>query len=163
MKNKKAGMSIPIVVLTILTLVLVVLTLFYFSTRDKENKKTLMVPSVIDELYIEEARLNYHIQIIFENAVENIEEGGGKESFIQIFKEELASYKDKTGKYLINGMEQVEEQMNNQDFINKNLIIDNKKVELKLKMKLFKSRTDNNQDMTINYEFEKSFEKVFKG
>ena len=162
-KNKKAGMSIPIVVLVLFTLVLVIVSLFHFSVRDKNNKQTLMIPSAIDELYTEEARLNFHLQNIFDKACENFQQGQGKEVFIENFKKELGFFKDKTDKYMMQGLEQVEQQLLNQTIIEKNLILDSKKLVLTLQINLLKSKIREKQDLILNYRYEKTFEKVFKG
>ena len=157
MKNKRA-MSLPILVLVILTIVLVFVSLFYFSSRDKQNKETLMIPSVIDELYRGEARLNFHLRDIFEKSVKNMQETKSQDVFISSFKDELNRFKSQNGNYLIQGMEQVESQLNN-----KNIIIDSEKVILTLEIELFASKKDDKQDTQVNYKYIKQFEKVFKG
>ena len=66
MKNKRA-MSIPIVLLVILTLVLITVSLFYFVIKEKGIEETMLVIGVIDSVYIEEAQLNYYLKEIFDS------------------------------------------------------------------------------------------------
>jgi len=163
MKNKKAGMSIPIVVLVIFTLVLTLVTLAYFSTRDETDKKTLIVPGIIDGVYLEEAQLNYLLEDIFNKASKDLKFEDGKEVFINNFKKELERYKSEGEGYSIEGLEQVHKQINDEILMGEGLELNEEKITLKLGIELFAGNINEKEDIKINYKYEKEFEKVFKG
>jgi len=150
--NKKADMSIPIVLLVLLTLVLTSFSLYSFVLREKNIKETMQVPLIIDIVYIEEAELNYYLQDIFDRSVSL-----NSVEFINNFENELAKYKGEDGIYLNKWLEQVEGQAENVE-------IDDGRISLVLDIEMKGRQTVGKQDvMGLDYNYKKVFEKNFLG
>ena len=150
--NKRADMSIPIVLLVLLTLVLTSFSLYSFILREKNVEETIQVPLIIDVVYIEEAELNYYLQDIFDKSVSL-----NSAEFINNFENELSKYRDDGGIYLNKWLEQVEGQAENVE-------IDNGNISLVLDIKMKGRQTEGKRNvMTLDYNYKKRFEKNFLG
>ena len=146
--NKKA-MSIPIVLLVILTLILITVSLFYFNIKQKNVKETITIPNEIDRVYASELQLNYHLQEIFDNATRNFKFEDGKQKFIDDFKIRLEKYD------FIENKEEIKLQIVDENI---ELILD--KITLTLNIGLSKKQeVDGKEIINIEHNYEKSFEK----
>lgn len=152
MKGKKA-MSISIALLVVLTLVLTSVSLFYFNSKQKTNAETIALSSVIDEVYIRGALVNYYVQDILEKSVEDFYYENGTQVFIDNFLSELGKYKNENGIYIVKDLEQIENQL-----IEENIDLNSSDVVLSLKIKLIGSR----EKISIEHNYKKDFKKVFK-
>ena len=156
MKLNKKAMSIPIVLLVILTLILVTVNITYFILREGGIQKTINVPSAMDSLYVKEAQINYRLQDVFDKATEDFKVKEGKEVFIENFKTELGKYKRDWDFIVV--LDDVESQLteDNINLTNKSLVL---KLDIQLGMThLIKGR----EVLDINYFYIKKFEKIFK-
>lgn len=148
MKNKKA-MSIPIVLLVILTLVLITTSLFYFNIKQKNVKETIRIPDEIDRVYVNELQLNYYLQEIFDNATNNFKFEDGKQEFINNFKNELDKYD------ILENKEDIKLQI-----VDENIELTPDKISLTLNIKLNgKQEIDGKEVINVKYEYKKGFEK----
>ena len=100
-KRQKRGMSISIVLLTILTLVLVVTALLMFNLRSKRLEEKLYVSRGLDRVYARAAIFDFYLNEILDKI--------GEDASIEEFNTELEKYKDDDGDYFIKELEQVED------------------------------------------------------
>lgn len=154
--NKKA-MSIPIVLLVILTLILIVTSLFYFNIKQKDVKETMMIPDEIDKVYIKQVQLNYYLDDIFDRSTKDFELGDGKQAFIENYTKELSRYKV-NGNWIMDELGQVESQI-----VENNVELNETAIILKLSLEILgEKEIDGKEVINIKYNYDRKFEKVFK-
>ena len=148
LRNKKG--DIAVTVLTVLTLVFVILTLFLFNIRDKDMNIEIGRNFVIDEILSKEEIINFNIQ----NIVDMVsKDANSKENFINNFKVELGKYKDSNGRYFISELEQLEEQI-----VLENVVYENGKFSIDFNILVEKEvLKDGKRDVFISYEYKKTF------
>ncbi|MEK6830940.1 MAG: hypothetical protein AABX77_02830 [Nanoarchaeota archaeon] len=158
--NKKA-ISISILLLVISSLILSILSLAYFMTKNNDIKRTISFSNGIDEVYLKEDLLNFYLQDIFDKAVRDLEaildSVDSGQAFINSFKKELNDYKDKNGNYPMKELQQAENQISEE-----NVELTDNKLVLKLHLEIKKSYISGEEGGTFTYNYEKQFEKVFK-
>lgn len=143
--NKKATMSISIVLLVLATLILSIFALFTFNLRDNEAREIVSYASYLEGIYAREEIINFYIQGIIDDI-----EVKNKEEFISKFKQELGKYKDKQGDYLLSELSQVEEQIKEE-----NIDIAEGKLKITFNIEIEK----NTENLDVAYAYKKSFEK----
>lgn len=153
--NKKS-MVIPIVFLVFLTLVLTVTSLFYLITNKERIDEIIKAPPAVDKIIIEEGRLNFYLQSIFDNAVRDVNKNDLIGKFIENYAEELSNYKDENENYYIKDLEQVENQLTQE-----NIELNNEKLVFTINLELT-GGDYYEEGIFITYNYEKNFEKVFK-
>lgn len=152
-RNKKA-MSIPIVLLVLLTLILITTSLFYFNIKQKNVKETMMIPDEIDRIYVKELQLNYYLQDIFDKAFEGITAENSQEQLIDNFKRELARYKV-NDKFIVPEFSQIELQINRE-----HITFENGKAIARFDIVLENKVTAKDKIIfSAVYAYEKTFEK----
>jgi len=164
MKNKKAGMSISIVLLVLATLVLSGYALFTFYTREKSVQEKVYVPRIIEDVYSKEEQINFYLDQIVENAALKtvVFEGESAERiFADSLKKELEESKDKNGNFPIIELNQIEEQVKEE-----NVEFDEEKGTIAIE---FEIKIENNAEIkgkeifSTSYTYRKKFEKTLKG
>ena len=148
--NKKA-VSIPVLIFFVLTIVLLFTSLVYFSLEQKSVDKAVSTTDDLDKVYIEESKLNFYLQDIFDKSVKDFKIEQGKTVFINYYLEELSKY-NSDGWYDEN-LKQVKDQINEG-----NIVIDGKRLVLVLNIAI----NVDGKDVKGSYKYEKRFEKVFK-
>ena len=164
-KNKR-GISIPIVFLVLTTLLLTSIALYQFITENKNRQLTLEVPNNINSIYLKEAYLDYYLEDIFKKSIKDFTYSQGKEVFIENFRGNLNEYKDKDGRYIIPELNIVEREIPNFNVeLNENHIVLNVNITIADSYSLLAEPTNNQNKkiISVSYNYEKSFEKVFKG
>jgi len=139
----KRGVSIPIAIFVVLMVILITTSLFYFSTREKNLNEVLDDVLVLDNFKLKVAFLDYYLENVFEKSVERA--GGGYESFINAYFDELENYKV-DGVYLVAELEQVENQISNLEIVEGKFVL-----ELELEMV-------QDGEMNIRYNYVRVFE-----
>lgn len=154
--NKKA-VSISILLLVISALVISVIALTYFYTKNNDIRRVIRVSNKIDEIYVKESLLNFYLQDIFDKAVKGFDFSSGKQGFVDSFKKELNNYKDENGSYPIEELKQVE------SIGEEDVELLEEKLVLKLNLEIKNSYVEESYEggMFV-YKYEKEFQKVFK-
>lgn len=140
--NDKRGVSIPIAIFVVLLLVLIVTSLFYFNTREENLNAVLDDALVLEEFNLRVAVSDYYLERVFDKAT--LRSGGSKEGFIMSYLEELENYKS-NGVYLVNDLEQVENQISNVEVVDTGF-----RLELDLEVV-------QEYEMKIRYNYERVF------
>ncbi|MEK6872987.1 MAG: hypothetical protein AABW90_03165 [Nanoarchaeota archaeon] len=149
--NKKA-VSISILLLVISTLILSITSLSYLIIKNRDIKKTIVVSSEIDKLYLKESLLNFYLDDIFEKAVNEFNYVNGKQIFIDNFRKELEKYKDKNGLYPMSELKQAE------SINEENLDLSEDKLVLRSRLELKEVYVNGGGDGgTFIYKYEKEF------
>src|SRR3989344_1874203 len=115
--NKKAGVSIPIFIMTILVLALVAFSIPYFLNRERNIRGIVDAPKIMDDFAVEDILLDYYFEGIFDRTVAGMNFEDGEEVFIKRYLEELNNYKDEDESYFIKGFDEVEKQAENVQFV----------------------------------------------
>jgi hypothetical protein len=147
LKNKKANISITLLVFMVL--VLSIATLFILSISNEAEKSEMNHFIFINYIYIEKAKFDFYIQDIIDNSIKGIET---KQDFIDNFQDELERYKQ-DGKYIIPEIRNIESQVKEENIEIKNneLIIN---FEISMKKEFYNDETDLRQ---ITYNYNKEF------
>ena len=149
-KMNKKGMSLSIMLLTLLTLVLVVTTLFYFNVKRNKEHEKLLIPKVIDEVYVREAEINFYINDMIKKSItEDVSEG----VFLNNFKIELNNSKDKQGNYIVSELEQLK------GIDEEDVEIKDGKLFFEVSIKIEDKLIDDYEVISVSYNFNKVFEK----
>lgn len=160
LRDKKAGTPLSIILLVLLTICLILLTLYTFNSRQKDIKEVMNLPSQLDKVYTQEIEMNYYLQTAFDKACSNFSISDGKEKFADIFKNELNKLKLSNGKYLIEDIGQFEGVTASDIEIND--FESGKKLVLNLNGKIYYDKTESRINLiNIEYSYFKKFEKVF--
>ena len=147
MKNKKAEISI--LLLVVMALVLTGAALFSFNVNLRKFSTEIINIKYVDEVYVRENFINFYVEMMIDNS---IEKGISREGFISDFKKELAKYKDDSGGYFIEEFEQIEEEIDKEE----NVKIENNKLIFDLgKIKIIKKF----EGLSISYLYPMKFEK----
>jgi flagellar basal body-associated protein FliL len=149
MRSKKGAVSIPILILVIMTLILTLVTLYSLASRKENDAKIMQVPSIIDQVYLDEASVNYHLQEIFDKTTENFKPEDGEGKFLEDYSREMQIYK----KMPISAHLET----NITDFF-----LNEEKLVLTIEIELTKEKTNQEQEIFVKHTYEKTFEKVFK-
>jgi len=159
--NKRADFTI--VLLVIMVLVLTAGALLIFNIHTNKIGIKIIGARVLDEVYIVENKINFYINQMMEKAIIEIDKqeevAAIKQKFIDNFKLELETYNDEDGKYIIEELSQVEEQMNKPEFGDKvsvSEVEDIKKISVKFS---FVIRQNFDEKLKNSYSYEKRFEK----
>jgi len=149
-KMNKKGIGIPIGILMLLVIVLLVYTGYFVLAREKNIRSEINV-CLMDEVYFSELEVNFILENIFENVVREMEFEDGRDVFISGFSEELDSYR-KSGVYMVQGLESVEEQLDNVVFdeMDRNVVL-----VLNIEIMEF------DDEGVVRYDYEKRFERGF--
>lgn len=151
--NKKA-ISISISLLVLSTLILSVLSLYYFYIKDKKISNFYI--GDINKIYEKQELLDFYLGDIFDKSSKDFSFEQGKREFLNKFKKELDNYKDKNELYPLEALRQAEQVNENNIELNENKLI------LKLELKLNQAYASKTEYYSINYNYKKNFEKVFK-
>jgi len=148
MINKKANITIPILVL--MTLVLAGATLLVFNINKGKIETNIGDYSLLNSVYLKESQLDFYINEALDETIKNFDINEGKDKFIEKFKAELEKYKS-DGNYVVNELEKVNEQA-------EGIVLDasNKKIILNLDIRIDEKPS---QNMNIAYAYTKTFEK----
>lgn len=158
--NKKA-VSPAIYIVTISSLLLSIGTLGYFLIEQGNMGNVIKISNEIDKVYLNELLLNFYLENIFDNSVSDFNVVQGKQVFIDNFLKELRGYKDKKGEYPTRELAIAELEFLNGNVIdNVEIIGDRLFFRLELKLKNYHTSKDN--DLLLDYNYVKEFEKVFK-
>ena len=142
-KNKKASTPIGVGLLVMLTIVLVFFTLYSFNIKNKDIQEKINYPNSLDKIYVREELVNFYANEILDNSIAK-----GKDNLKENVKAELIRYKDKEGKYLVEGLKQLEEQTDK-------IKVEGSKVSWKFNMTLQYSE----ENLKISYNYNKDIEK----
>ncbi len=164
--NKKASWNKKAVSLSILILILACVSLslwslVYFGVKEGGFRARIYIHTDVDEVYVKEVLIDFYIQDVFDKAVEDLKFENGKEIFIKKFKEKLNELKDKKGKYPIDDLKKIEEQINQEDFESK-IDFNEEKLVLSLDIVVKNDNPDERVGAEVTYSYKKDFEKVFK-
>ncbi|MDP1728714.1 MAG: hypothetical protein Q8L27_00740 [archaeon] len=107
-QNKKAMMSIAIVILVVSTLVLVISALFIFNAKQATIDNEIAISSSLDDVYIKSEILNFYLDDICSKVQSTV--GASLE-----FMTELEKYKTSEGVYIYSELEQVAKQVNEEN------------------------------------------------
>jgi hypothetical protein len=148
-KNKKA--NITILILVLMTLVLAGATLLVFNINQGKIETKIENYAFLNSVYLKENQMDFYINNILDDVIKNFEVNEGKDKFVEKFKIELEKYKQTDGSYSIKELEEVNKQVDD-------IIFDdiNKRIILNLDIKLDE---EPNQNMKIAYAYKKTFEK----
>jgi len=145
LNNKRGGVSISIVLLVIFTLVLVISSLTYFTTRSSGITKNLGNSFILERVNINVEEINFNIQNIVDRSFEN---SNSKEEFIDNFKLELEKYVI-DGKFIIPELSQLESQLNSDS-----VVFSDKGVEVSFEIKV-QDKVGN--EFLVDYKYTKTF------
>src|SRR3989344_5217065 len=123
--NKKA-VEVSIVILVLMTLFLVGFSVSYFISKENISE-TMHIPNVVDKVYVQETLLNYHLQKAFDKSFAGFNLENSESDFVLRFKSELEKYKNSDGEWMVYGMKEVYENVNEG-----NVKIDSGSLSLKL-------------------------------
>jgi len=143
--NKKADVSI--VLLVFMALVLVGATLFIFNINLRKFRTEIINVKALDSVYIRENEINFYVGRMMDNS---IEKDISKEQFIINFKEELERHKV-DGAYVLEELSQVEDQISDIEITDTKVVFD-------LDIRVIK----NFKEISITYVYNKKFEKEFE-
>jgi hypothetical protein len=169
MRNKKGNVAVTFLVFMSVAVAGAALFIFINSSRGAEER--ILDGRFIDNIYINESKVNFYIDNIIDAAVlktlsEIVKEGSTldsasadfqsnfKSKFKPIFLEELRKYKDEEGKYYASELSQVEDQASRDDF---NAKVENGKVILGFKIMIVIKEGDGK--FSAFYVYTKTFEK----
>lgn len=153
--NRKSQVLV-IGILVFLYLVLAFTTLYYSSIYREDNNDKIIVPYTVDNLYVIENEVNYHLNEILDNIAVNYE-GGGETEFLYLLRNGIDSYVvpgDYVGMVLLqvkNNIEPESYNFNENGFsITFRAVIEDR------------SFSEEKERIYVKYEYEKTFTKVFK-
>jgi hypothetical protein len=118
--NKKGGAEISVVILVLMTLLLVISSLFYFSIKENQASENLYSSTFLGPIYSKEVLINFYVQNLVDKSAVGVLT---REQFINNFKENLANYKDSKGEFFLSEFNQIEGQLSeerveiNADFV----------------------------------------------
>ena len=151
MKNKK-GISFPILLLVICTLLISVTGLIYFHSLDSRNQEILYTGGEINNIIIEKEVLGLYLESIFIHLVEDFKPEEGSTIFRERFRSELPALKDKNGAYPLRELETIASTLTEESIVlTENKIILNIPVQFEHK-----------GEPKIIYHYSYHFEKIFK-
>ncbi len=146
-KEKKADISILLLVL--MTVILVVTVTFIFYKNTQNSGLQIKDSKFLDEIYMEENQVNFYIDEIMDRSVAGI--NGDRSQFIQNFRNELPKYIE-NGEFLAPELKQLGAQLDGD-----NVRIDNGIVYANFSIKIEKFFGDN---IMVSYLYEKEFRKT---
>ena len=149
--NKKA-VSLSILLLTLSSLVLSGLSLFYFYSLNNEINEIIDLHTNIDKIYEKKDLVDFYVNDIFENCVKDFEITSSEQAFLENFKNTLKNYKDENGNYFVEELQQLESVNEENIDINENTLTLHLTISIKEEW----------PDIKTVYVYEKRFEKVFK-
>ena len=149
MRNKKADISVLLLVL--MTLILVISALFIFNLNSKKTTAKIIEYNSLNDIYSREKEINFYINDIMERVGSRIDKNKNiKAEFIKNFKKELERYKNEDVFY-IKELEQLDSQL-----IISNIEYADKTVKINFNIHLEK-RFEN---IIIIYSYKKEFSRI---
>lgn len=175
MMNKRADISVMLIVL--MTLALTIAALFAFLIANSNINEVIGTSNSVQEVYFRESLVNFYVQEILQNSYDKlnyqkslVQSGIGsdvifgksiinslqtqeeiKAQFISNFKQELENYKDENGKYFASELEQLEKQADNTE------ILDDK-ISMTFEIDINDARSINDRDsVAVGYIYSKKF------
>lgn len=88
-KTDKRAISIPIYLLVIMSLTLIIFTLFNFASKQTDVEKRINIPDAVDAVYLNEKQAYFYLKEVFDKTSENFQPSMGKTAFINSFNQEL--------------------------------------------------------------------------
>ena len=85
----KSAMSISIVFLVALTLILCVMTIYYFVISQNERSTTLNIPTQLDFVYSDSDYFNFYFENALHRATQGFKASEGPSAFTQKLRDEL--------------------------------------------------------------------------
>src|SRR3989344_9684166 len=149
MQMKNEAVSIPIILMVISSLILSIISLTYFVFKNNNTAEIIKISDELDQVYLEQALLNFYLQDVFDKAVENFNPSQGKPLFIDNFKKEYLKYKSKDGRYPINSMASIESYVLNGNLID-SAELDKDRLVLKMSLTIQRGIIDYN-GVVANY------------
>ncbi len=141
--NKKAGVSISIVLLVLATLILVISSLFYFHIRADDLTGDISSAVFLEEIYSKEVKLNFYLENVFDKCSENFV---SEEEFVNCFIEKIELYGGSD--IVVEGLEQIEGQLDE-------IVFDGRKLGIEFDLLI---EEDFEDGLSVSYEYKKSFE-----
>ena len=149
MRNKKADISVLLLVL--MTLILVISALFIFNLNSKKTTAKIIEYNSLNDIYSREKEINFYINDIMERVGSRIDKNKNiKDEFIKNFKKELERYKNEDVFY-IKELEQLDSQL-----ISNNVEYADKTIKINFNIHLEK-RFEN---IIIIYSYKKEFSRI---
>ena len=149
MRNKKADISVLLLVL--MTLILVISALFIFNLNSKKTTAKIIEYNSLNDIYSREKEINFYINDIMERVGSRIDKNKNiKAEFIKNFKKELERYKNEDVFY-IKELEQLDSQL-----ISNNVEYADKTIKINFNIHLEK-RFEN---IIIIYSYKKEFSRI---
>jgi len=147
--DKKAGVSIAVVLLVIATIILSSFAIFSFITKQK-NVEEVIYGNSLQGVYAKESLLNFYIQEIGDRSAKGV---SSEANFISNFKIELERYKDADENYLLSELGQLNNQLNEESIkLENNQISANFDIEIK-----DKTLRDGKEILSASYKYAKTF------
>jgi hypothetical protein len=150
----KRAMSISIVLLVIMVFVIIGICLMYFILYVRDTGSTLHIPDKIDSLYTRQNYLDFYLKDIFEKSTKDFNFGNSKGEFIERFKNNLYSYKNKNGNYDVIDLNLIQSQITEE-----NVNLDNDKISLGLNIVL---ESGDENDVLVKYGYNYLIQKDFE-
>ncbi len=151
-KNKKAGVPLAIVLLTIAVFVLITLALFTFSFKQTKWSTTISSAEQIQETYFKAEILNFYLNQVCGST--NVNSGDNP---AEKFKQELEKYKADDGKYVFSDyfhINFIEKQIDSQHiFIENNVLKVNFDITFGEKIFPYPAPRTDYFDVAYNYQF----------
>ena len=85
----KSAMSISVVFLVALTLILCVITIYYFAISQNARSTTLNIPTQLDYIYSDSDYFNFHFENAFHRTIQGFNPSDGPGVFITKLRDEL--------------------------------------------------------------------------
>ena len=92
--NKKGGVSISVVLIVLFSLIISLISLFYFMTKNNSADASIDETEILEKVYSRQSVLDYYIQNIVDKSAK---ESVSREKFVDNFKSEIENYKDGNG------------------------------------------------------------------
>jgi len=151
--NKKAT-PISNLIFFFLAVIVLLLALTYFIVWKGDKKDIVNNQEILDSFYRDIDYLDFYLQRVFDKSVEGFK--GDKEDFINKFKENLNFYKSSDGSYFVRGLDEVEEYVNSEGFVD-NIEISSDRLVLRVEIGLEKDGSG----ILLKYGYERSFKEGF--
>lgn len=151
MRDKK-GVSFPILLLVICTLLISVTGLIYFHSLDTRNQEILYTSGEINNIIIEKEVLGLYLEGVFIQSLKDFQQGESPAVFMERFRNELFALKDTKGHYPLIELETIASTLTEESIVlTENKLIMNIPIQFEHK-----------GEPKITYSYNYHFEKIFK-